>query len=202
MSTPSIIELQNRFLLMLPRIVTHAKIFFRQVPCRTKREEFVAETVALAWQWHLRMAAQGKDARQFVSVLATFAARAAKSGRKLAGMNKAKDAMNERTQMKRGFVVGKLPDFSTLNTNPLAEALIDNTRTPIPDAIQFKLDFPAWRRTRSRRDRKIIYDMMLGHGTNHLARKHGLSASRISQMRNELKVDYEKYTEGELAASA
>ncbi|MBL8792803.1 MAG: hypothetical protein JNM56_02760, partial [Planctomycetia bacterium] len=113
---PSIIELQNRFLVMLPRIVTHARIFFRQVPCRTKREEFVAETVALAWQWHLRMASQGKDARQFVSVLAAFAARAAKSGRKLAAMNK--DVMNERPQMKRGFVVGKLPDFSCPSGQP------------------------------------------------------------------------------------
>ena len=40
------------------------------------------------------------------------------------------------------FSISKLPDFSTLSDNPLSDALIDNTRSPVPEQVQFRLDFP------------------------------------------------------------
>lgn len=103
--------------------------------------------------------------------------------------------MSEVAQQRHGFTVGKLPDFSTLNVNPLAEALTDNMRTPPPDAAAFRLDFPRWKRRQGQRDRRIIHDMLLGHGTKAIARKHQLSESRISQMRRELKADWDRWCE-------
>ena len=78
------------------------------------------------------LAQKGKDATQFASSLASYAARAVKCGRRITGQIKPKDAMNEATQQRHGFCVGKLPDFSTLSENPLSDALIDNTRSPVP----------------------------------------------------------------------
>jgi hypothetical protein len=106
----------------------------------------------------------------------------------------AKDIMNELTQQRRGFVVGKLPDFSTLETNPLADALVDNTRTPPPDAAAFRCDFPAWQRTRTHRDRKIINRMMQGDRTNELSRSFGISPARVSQLRRDYHEDWERFT--------
>ena len=74
----SVEELQVRFLGILPRIEQHARIAFRHVACREKRTDLVAETVALAWRWFKRLAERGKDATQFPSVLANYAARAVK----------------------------------------------------------------------------------------------------------------------------
>jgi hypothetical protein len=187
-------KLQARFLTILKRIETHAKIYFRAERCQHKKADRVAETVALAWWWFVRMANKGKDATQFASVLASYAAKAVKSGRKVCGMEKAKDAMNERTQMKRGFVVGKLPDFSTLNTNPLAEALADNTRSPVPDQVAFRADFPAWQRTRTRRDRRLIREMAMGERTLDLAKRFKLSPARVSQLRNDFHSDWQRFT--------
>lgn len=84
-------QLQAKFLTILPRIETHARIYFRGVKCPDKKADRVAETVAMAYMWFVRMAVQqGKDATHFPSVLASFAARAVKSGRRVAGMCKAR----------------------------------------------------------------------------------------------------------------
>jgi len=124
--------LHARFLMLLPRIGTHAKIYFRDIRCADKRADQIAETVALAWMWFVMLDARGKDATQFVSALAMLAAKAVRSGRRLAGMEKAKDPLNTRTQQRRGFFVKRLPEFDSMSDNPLAEALTDNTVTPRP----------------------------------------------------------------------
>jgi hypothetical protein len=90
--------LQARFLTLLPRIEAHARIYFCSIRCADKLADRIAETIALAWKWFLRLEERGKDATQFVSAIATFAAKAVKSGRRLAGMERAKDVMNGRTQ--------------------------------------------------------------------------------------------------------
>ena len=185
--------LQAHFLTIQPRIETHARIFFRGIRCFHEKADRIAETVALAWKWFKRMAKRGKDATQFPSVLATYAAKTVKAGRRIAGQLKTKDVMNERTQQRKGFYVSKLPDFSTLNTNPLSEALIDNTQSPVPDQVAFRLDFPAWLRTHSQRDRRIIQDMARSERTLDLAQKYGLSRARISQKRREYHDDWNRF---------
>src|SRR5262249_53763961 len=92
-----------------------------------------------------------------------------------------------------GFAVGKLPDFSTLDGNPLEDALVENTVSPVPDQVAFRLDFPAWLATLSRRNREIAEDMALGHGTGHLARRFGLTQGRISQLRRELYESWRRF---------
>src|SRR5207244_9353691 len=85
--------LQAAFVAVLPRIVTHGRLYFRHVKCPATREEAVAEMVALAWQWYARLAHRGKDAGQFISTLADYAARAVNSGRRLTGMEATKDVL-------------------------------------------------------------------------------------------------------------
>jgi hypothetical protein len=100
-------------------------------------------------------------------------------------MVKAGDVMNEQAQMAKGFTVGKLPDFATLSDNPLQDALIDNTVTPPVDQAAFRIDFPTWVATHSKRDRAIIHDMMRGERTLDLAKRYRLSPARVSQLRGE-----------------
>jgi hypothetical protein len=193
----SLDQVQADFLAAMPRIVRHARCYFRHVRCRHRKADCISEVVSLCWKWWLRLVERGKDPSKFVSVLATFAARAVRSGRRLCGQLKAKDAMSEVAQQRHGFTVGKLPDYSTLNTNPLAEALADNTISPVPDQVVFRCDFPSWRRSHSRRNRRIIDDMLMGERTLDLARKHRLSPARVSQLRRELHDDWELFTDEE-----
>ena len=57
--------------------------------------------VALAWKWHLRLLERGRDVRQFPMVFIYLVVAAVKSGRRLAGTAKAKDAMNRLTQRRQ-----------------------------------------------------------------------------------------------------
>ena len=197
----SLADLQARFLSILPRIRTHARVYFRHIKCKGRRADCIAEAVALAWKWFIRLAEKGKDATRFPSVLASYAARAVRSGRRVCGQLKAKDAMSERAQQRHGFCVGKLPDFSTESTNPLAEALTENTVSPVPDQVQFRCDHPAWVASHGDRDRRLIHAMMLGHRTMDLARRFHLSPARISQLRREYKDGWEEFC-GESSLSA
>jgi hypothetical protein len=95
--------------------------------------------------------------------------------------------MNPLAQARHGFVVEKLPDCETLSSNPLTLALQDNRRTPVPDAVAFRHDFPLWLSTLGDRNRRIAEDMMLGERTLDLAGRHGISPARVSQLRGEFR---------------
>ncbi len=58
-------QMHAGFLVLLPRIETHALIAFRHLRCPDRRADAVAETVALAWKWYLDLARRGKDAARF-----------------------------------------------------------------------------------------------------------------------------------------
>jgi hypothetical protein len=75
--------------MLLPRIEVHARVYFRDIRCADMRADRIAETIALSWKWFLRLAERGKNSTQLGSVIATFAVKAAKCCRWLAGMERA-----------------------------------------------------------------------------------------------------------------
>jgi hypothetical protein len=203
---PSLDQLHAAFLALVPRIETHAAIVFRGVRCPNTKADLITETIALAWKWYIRLAEQGRDATEFVSTLATLATRAVKSGRRLAGKEKAKDVLSSVAQRRHGFVVERLPlstrtAMTDLYGDPQGqevldayeERLADNTVTPPPDAAAFRIDFPQWLAQWSDRDRRIIGDMMRDERTRDLADKYGVSAGRVSQWRQAYQQDWLRF---------
>ncbi len=170
---------------VLPAVEHHARFAFRHAKSAEALEDAVQEAVGLSWKWFVRLAERGKDATAFPSALATYAARAVKTGRRVCGHERKREALSPVAQRLHGFAVGKLPDFSTLDGNPLEEALHDNAVTPPDEAAAFRLDFPAWLTTLSHRDRDLVTDMGLGERTLALADKYGCSPGRISQKRRQ-----------------
>ena len=168
LSADQLADLHTRFLVILPRIERHGRIYFRHVP-KHKKDEVFQEMRALAWLWFRRLAQRGKDVTEFMTTFTTFLVRAINNGRRLLGYEKAKDAMNVMTQRRRGFRVEPLPHevqasyealYSSVHGqrqhDAFEERLCDNTMTPVPDQAAFRIDWPAWVRTRTDRDRRII----------------------------------------------
>ena len=189
-------DMQRAFLAILPRLKKHGRVYFRDVTDAERREEALSEMLALAWSWFVRLAERGKDASKFASVLATYAARSVRVGRRLCGQEKAQDVLSFVAQQRGGFSVGVLPEPSSIEDNALAAALHDNTITPIVDQVQFRLDFPRWRRSRCDRDRRLIDDLMVGERPYQMARKYGLSRSRVSDLRRQMFEDWTSFCEG------
>jgi hypothetical protein len=186
------------FLRILPRIERHARIYFRDVPCTAKRQDFIAETVALCWSWYRRLMKKGKDASKFASALSRFAARAVRCGRRLYGQEKAKDVMSSVAQKRHGFTVTSLPVSTRTslekiysevrgqqNRDAWEERLRDNTQTPVPDQASFRLAYPQFVRSLSRRDRRMAHFLSLGNSATQTARKFELTPGRVSQLRQQ-----------------
>ena len=195
-------HLHARFLALLPRLEAHARIYFRDVRCAAKRADQIAETIALAWKWFVRLDRRGKDATQYVSAIATYAARAVKCGRRVAGMESAKDALNARTQQRHGFHVEPLPAIMPMIAAPLTDALADNMVTPPPDAAAFRVDFPRWLGSLGDRDRRLAAALMVGERAGAAAKRFGLSQARVSQVRRELCQDWSRFHGEAVAAVA
>jgi hypothetical protein len=195
MTTPSRSpdELHAAFLTILPRIELHGRCFFRHKK-GDKRDEAIAEMVALAWKSFVNCVRNGKDPTQWPMALAAYAARAVQNGRRLCGQLPINDVLSERAQQERNFIVVSLPEGSSLFGNVFDEALAENTQTPVLEQVSFRIDFPAWVLTRSHRDRRIIGELLQGERTMVVADRYGLTAGRISQLRRDFQEDWARFT--------
>src|SRR4051812_29295752 len=120
-------SLQAHFLAIVPRIELHARIYFRHLKCPGKRDDAIAETVAVAWKWYLRLVEQQREISDFVSTLARYAASHVRAGRHLCGQERSKDVLSRLAQRRHGFFVQTLPECeSGLGGNEAIDALRDN----------------------------------------------------------------------------
>jgi hypothetical protein len=208
-STVCLEALHRHFLLILPRIELHARVWSRHLVCPGQRDDFVSEAVALAWRSFLRLAERGRDATQFASALASLAVRAVRSGRRLCGQERSKDVMSPLAQRLHGFRVEPLtqpsrPGHDGLFSDPHGQdfrdafeaRLRDNTQTPVADQAAFRCDFPAWLLTLTQRNRQVVDDLVAGEGTGDVARKFGLSPGRVSQLRRQFEGDWQRFCDG------
>jgi hypothetical protein len=178
-------------------------MYFRHLRCPHERAEAQAEMVALAWHWFVRLAHRDKNPDAFATVLASFAARAVASGRRLCGQEPAKDVLSPLAQQRHGFAVQRLHPSCAPPRSPWEEAVKDNAQTPVPKQVVFRVDFPAWRATQTDRDRQIIDRLMVGEQTNRVAQTFGLSPGRVAQLRREFHDDWLQFgaTLGEAKSS-
>src|SRR5262245_2281823 len=101
-------HLHPAFLVLLPKIETHARIYFRGIPSERKAD-LIAETVGVACKWYVRLREQGKDPAAFPVAFTTLAAKAVACGRRVNSQEKARDAMSPVAQRRHGFKVEALP---------------------------------------------------------------------------------------------
>jgi hypothetical protein len=207
--TPNGESLHARFEALVPRIQRHGEVYFRHVKCPVKKADYISEMVALCWKWLLRLAERGKDGFAYPMALASFAARAVRNGRRLCGQERATDVFSTIAQQRHHFTTESLPistrtGFDHLYAWPRGQQTLDaweerlqaHARSPVPDQVCFRIDFAAWLRTRTQRDRRIIEQMVRGERTQNLARKFGVSEGRISQLRREYMVDWSRFVDG------
>jgi hypothetical protein len=201
----SIEVLHAAFLLILPRVELHGRIFFRHLS-PDRREDAVQEMCGLGWRWYRRLHDRGRDPADFLTGFVTLLARAVNSGRRLAGMARATDVLNPATQRRHGFHVERLPSctqasherlFSEVHGQDMHDAfeerLRDNSITPVIDQVVFRIDWPAFLRTLTGRERRMIRAMGLGERTLDLSRRFEVSPARISQLRREFFEGWERF---------
>ncbi|MBA4192796.1 MAG: hypothetical protein C0467_32940 [Planctomycetaceae bacterium] len=189
----SIKALQAEFITLLPKIEYTVRVHLQHISCSDRQSDLVCEAIAMCWKWYIGLSRKGRSRAEFLYTFAALAARAAHSGRRLCGSEKARDALSPRCQRMRNFTVSPLPVTSGMTAKVFDDALIDNTQTPVPDQVQFRLDFPRWRASLGERSRILMDAMIEGHRTNELAAVFRVTQARISQVRRELQEGWHSF---------
>ena len=78
--------------------------------------------------------------------------------------------------------------------------LVEDKRAPVPDQVAAKMDVGAWFATLTKRMKEIAKDLAFGFSTSEVAKKHGVTAGRISQMRRMLEESWLMF-QGEAVAA-
>lgn len=190
---------QRGFLALLPDIHTYLRFAFRRLPGE-RRQEAVQEALANALVAYRRLAELGKTDVAYATPLARYAVKQVCSGRQVAGALNAYETLSAYAQRKQGFVVKRIfqPD-ATQGT--WKELLVEDRRATPAELAASRLDFAAWWRRLPRRKRRIAAALAAGASTSEAARAFSLTAGRISQLRRELQVSWQKF-HGESAAEA
>lgn len=177
-------NLHETFLRQLPDLEEMALSRFRNLGPEA-RQEALQNTTALAWKRWLRLVERDQAVDDgllksiwWYSMRQTSLGRTITrgDGRRGDGRQDAYDRPSEPVQhIDFNFYIGD--------------------STPVPDAVAFRLDFPAFLGTLNERQRAIAMDLASGITTAEVAKKYGVSASAVSQFRTRFKVLLERFYE-------
>lgn len=179
------------FLAMLPAIRRQARIAFRDEPVEM-REDLVEEVVANTCVAFVRLVERGRADKAFPSALARYAIAQIRDGRRVGNQLNVRDILSPYAQRKKCLRVERLDRFDE-QEGVWKEVLVEDRTTTPAELAASRIDFPAFLKTLSRRDRRIAEDLAAGETTGRVARKFRLSAARISQLRRELQQAWQAF---------
>lgn len=183
-------RVEQAFLTILPVVRGIACGSFRHVRCPARRDDLVADAIALAFAWCRRLVASGRDPTAFPVALARLAVRAAACGRRVAGQERINDVLSAACRRRHGFAVLALTAGSPPVAPEIADALAGHTKAPVPAQVAFRVDFGDWLAHLPDVRRRIASRLAAGHRTQDVAAEFAVTPARISQMRSELRHDY------------
>jgi hypothetical protein len=179
------------FLRCLPQIMSVASFAFRKYP-PAEREEKIAESIAWTWVFFVRVRRRGKNPGEFPTALAKFAVKYVLSGRLLGQSRNSKELYTTLSSSNRVGLVS-LDELEPRTRTPWKAILVESRAFSPADAAAARIDVNAWLNSLSRRDRRLAERLATGERTGHVARAFGLSAARISQLRDEFRRSWEKF---------
>jgi len=182
---------QTGFVALLPDIQRRLRQAFRHRDAEA-RAEAVADGTLLCLLAYLRLYQQGRTDQVTPSSLAGYAARQLRSGRTAGSRLNSQEPLSWYAQCRRGIHIEPLPADDSRDRNWI-DAMVQDRRSTVLDQVAARLDVAAWLATLCRRTREMAADLAIGGTTSEVARKYGLTAGRISQLRRELKASWGEF---------
>ena len=176
---------QSAFVAMLPEIEQKLRLAF----CRLDPEaceDAIEEGVVHSLLAYVRLVEQGRVEVATPSSLAWYSSRHVKRGRPAVGHMNGKEPMSRYAQIGNGIQIERQP-------NNWIDAIVQDKRAPVADQVAAKMDVGAWFATLTKRMKQIAKDLAFGCSTSEVARKHGVTAGRISQLRRTLEESWAEF---------
>jgi hypothetical protein len=176
---------QANFVAMLPEIQQKLRLAF----CRLDPEaceDAIEEGVVHSLLAYVRLEEQGRANVATPSSLAWYSSRHVKRGRPAGNRMNGKEPLSRYAQISNDIEV-------ELQPGDWIDALVQDKRAPVADQVAAKIDVGAWFATLTRRMKQIAKDLAFGCSTSEVARKHGVTPGRISQLRRSLEESWEAF---------
>jgi len=168
---------------LLPAIRQQAQVAFCSCP-NEEREELIAEVVANAFCAFHRLAERGKTDLAYATPLAWYAIRQVREGRRVGTKMNAHDVTSRYCQQTKEITVDRLDQFDH-EQDSWQEVLVEDRQATPADIAVTRIDFAVWLGRFSRQRRQIAKVLARGETTKVTAKRFGLTAGRVSQMRRE-----------------
>jgi hypothetical protein len=179
------------FLEMLPAIRKYAENAFYWLEPEA-RDDAVGEVIAGATVAYARLVELGKAELGYPSVLARFGVAQVRDGRRVGNRMRSGDVLSPYARRRKQFVVQHLDRFDK-RRDEWRELLVEDTCTPVPDQVAFRIDFPDWLSRQTNRRRRIAEALAVGNTTSDVARRFGISAGRVSQLRQHFRRSWREF---------
>jgi hypothetical protein len=179
------------FLEMLPAIQKRARIALGSLD-REARSEAVQEVVAGSLAAYVRLVESGRADLAYPTPLAMFAIRQFRAGRRVGTKANVNDVTSPYAQIGKRIRVDRL-DHYDVEEDAWKETLIEDRRAGPAQTAAARIDFGHWLDGLAARQRQIAEVLATGQTTTLAARQFGISPSRLSQIRRELKESWGRF---------
>jgi len=181
----------DRFLEMLPQIRAQAEVAFRSIRPEAK-EELITEVIANAFVAFIRLVERDKADIAYSTPLARYAIRHVKAGRRVGTRLNVRDATSHHARLVKKIVIERLDQFDAAN-GKWRDTLIEDRKAGPAETAAARIDIADWLKSLSWNKRKIAKTLAGGETTSVVAHMFGLTASRVSQLRQELKKSWDLF---------
>jgi hypothetical protein len=172
------------YLRLLPDIRRQAQIRFRDADPE-RRAEAIQEIISDTLVAYVRLAELGKEDLAYATPLVTYAAAKFRAGRRVGNRLNVRDVMSQYCQRRKGVRVERLDHFDH-GAGEWQEIVVEDRQSSPAAIAALRIDFRAWLRTLSARNRRIAETLATGESTAGVARMFDLTAGRVSQLRRTL----------------
>jgi len=160
----------------------------------------VAEVVANSFLAFCRLIERDKAELAYPTVLATYGVKQVLSGRRVGNRLNVKDASSPYCQQRKGVRMQPMRRFDPVQ-GKWREIVVEDGRATPADVAATRIDFADWLRRLPKSKRNVAKLLATGEGTQAAAQRFPLSAARVSQLRLELRTDWEEFQGEQLSDS-
>lgn len=166
---------QASFVAMLPAIEQKLRLAFGRLD-QDAREEAMDEAIVHSLLAFVRLHKQGRAKAATPSSLAWYSSRQIRRGRPAVGKMNGRDVLSRYAQIGNGIQIDH-------TQGQWIELLADDKKASVEEQVAARMDVAAWFATLTKRMRQIAKDLAFGFSTSEVAKKYGVTAGRISQLR-------------------
>jgi hypothetical protein len=185
---------------MLPTIRSVTRHAFRNWRS-DQRQELAAEVIANSFVAFIRLVERDKADLAYPTALATYGVKQVLDGRRVGNRLNVKNASSRYCQQRKGVRVQPMRRFDP-GLGKWQEIVVEDGRATPANVAATRIDFAEWLRQLPKSKRKVAKVMATGECTQAAAQRFRLSKARISQLRSELRTNWEEFQAERIPAAA